>query len=172
MHFTKLQAEDQSIVHHLPLRGGAPDTQRKRAAETKTALIEAARKSFVEKGFALTGTNDIVEGAEVTRGALYHHFANKEDLFEAVFLQLTEELDQTARIRVASAPDDLWERVCTAFESHLDLIATSRAYPQVLLLDGPAVLGWSRCRELQSRFIATYLTQALETLMQKSLIER
>ncbi|WP_028467407.1 TetR/AcrR family transcriptional regulator [Nisaea denitrificans] len=114
-------------------------SNRERTRETRAALLSAARALFVEKGYADTGTPEIVKAANVTRGALYHHFRDKEDLFRAVVE------------REAVAVSSEIERNACAAATPLDaLISGSNAYfdamaiegrARLLLLDGPAVLG-------------------------------
>ena len=69
-------------------------TQAERSATTRRALLDAARALFSERGYAGTAREDIVERAGVTRGALYHHFANKQAVFQAVFEELEAALDE------------------------------------------------------------------------------
>ena len=71
--------------------------EQQRSHDTRAALITTARRLFAEQGYHATGTGEIVELAQVTRGALYHHFSNKEDLFEAVYRQAERELTQEAQ---------------------------------------------------------------------------
>lgn len=117
--------------------GRRPNAQR--SEEMKARLIAAARALFVEKGFAETGTPEIVRAAEVTRGALYHHFADKTDLFRAVAraeaAALREEIDAKARA-TSGAGDALEAGTAAFFEA---MAAPGRC--RVLLVEGPAVLG-------------------------------
>jgi AcrR family transcriptional regulator len=113
-------------------------------------LIAAARRLFVEKGYFATGTEEIVSAAGVgTRGALYHHFADKRALFEAVFEAVEEDLI------IAAAGTDLptgaLAQLRAGLLGFLDASLT-REVQQVLLLDGPAVLGWEQWRALEERY--------------------
>src|SRR6476661_1696451 len=78
-----------------------------RSESTRAALIAAARPLFAERGFSGVGTEEIVRAAGVTRGALYHQFADKRELFAAVFEQLEAELAQRMAKAAAGAPDPL-----------------------------------------------------------------
>src|SRR5690606_5994487 len=75
------------------------------AAETRRAILASARELFTERGFAGTATTDVVARAGVTRGALYHHFADKTDLFRAVFVDLEQELDRTVMATAVAAAE-------------------------------------------------------------------
>lgn len=132
------------------------DTKARRAAQaeaTRAALIEAARELFVDKGYHDTGTEEIVLAAGVgTRGALYHHFTDKQALFEAVFVTVEEELVLAAAQNLTGDADlsalDVLRRGLLGF---LDASLT-KPVQRILLIDGPVVLGWQRWRELEGRY--------------------
>jgi AcrR family transcriptional regulator len=130
------------------------------AEVTRSTLIAAARRLFVDKGYFATGTEEIVRAADVTRGALYHHFANKEALFLAVFEAVEDDL--MAKAATATTTDSL-TRLRAGLLGFLDASLT-REVQQVLLLDGPTVLGWQQWRDIESRYglgaIASLLTTA------------
>ncbi|MBU6266796.1 MAG: TetR/AcrR family transcriptional regulator [Sphingomonadales bacterium] len=151
-------------------RGGSPEAQRERAATTRTAVLAAARALFGGIGYHATGTTEIVERAAMTRGALYHHFTGKEDLFEAVFREVLAELVERTNAGVASMSGQLWPQVIRALQRYLDLVAASAEYRRILLIDGPAVLGWARWRELESEFVGSGMAAALQMLMDQNLI--
>ena len=117
-----------------------------RRALMRARLIAEARKLFVEKGYAETSTPEIVRAAEVTRGALYHHFADKADLFRAVVQQeaatLASEIDQGA---VADSGDPLTSGSRAFFAS---MAKEGRA--RLLLIEGPAVLGLTEMAEIDA----------------------
>src|SRR5262245_60139450 len=121
-----------------------------RSAVTRAALISAARRLFAEMAYHAAGTNDLLAAAPLTRGALYHHSADKADIFEAVCHQLYDELFEVAAEAVAPLPDGDWNRVGVAFQTHLRLRAESPEAQRILLIDGPAVLGLERWRRLQA----------------------
>jgi AcrR family transcriptional regulator len=122
-------------------------TQAERSEATRGALIAAARPLFGKRGYADVGTEEIVRAAGVTRGALYHQFpGGKRDLFEAVYEAV--ETDLTARVvaDAGRAGDPLGEMRAGAalfLEASLE-----PAVQRIVLLDGPAVLGWERWREI------------------------
>ena len=121
-------------------------TQAERSAATRAALLRAARELFGSKGYAATGREEIVDRAGVTRGALYHHFANKEEVFRAVFEEM--ELEIVARVaEAAMGAGGPLEQLAVGSQAYLDA-AMDPAVQQVLLLDGPSVLSWEVRQEI------------------------
>ncbi|OBI79595.1 TetR/AcrR family transcriptional regulator [Mycobacterium asiaticum] len=145
------------------------DTKARRAQQaeaTRTALVSAARRLFVEKGYHRTGTEEVVAEARVgTRGALYHHFADKQALFEAVFIAVEEDLVMAAAQSLADPADGALNQLHQGLIGFLDASLAPHVQ-QILLIDGPAVLGWSRWRELESVYglgaIRAMLERAIE----------
>lgn len=132
-----------------------------RAQRTREQVLAAARGLFAERGYHATGTTDIVEAAGAgTRGALYHHFADKQALFRAVFEQV--ELDRFEKTGAAVAGDTGLEILVAGLGAFLDA-SIEGEIRQILLIDGPAVLGWEAWREIEERFglgaIRSMLTQ-------------
>lgn len=153
-------------------RGGTFAAQRERAVTTRADLITAARALFAEAGYHGTGTTEIVARAAVTRGALYHHFADKEALFSEVFRTIAAELIRRSNSEVAPLSGNLWSQVNAAFSQYLRLVTSNEEYRRILLIDGPVVLGWARWRKLQSEFVASGTTEALQMLMDHGIVER
>lgn len=124
-------------------------SNRERTEQTRGDLIAAARRLFIEKGYADTGTPEIVEAACVTRGALYHHFEDKKALFRAVCEQ---EAQAVAEAIDKAAPDDLSLRdaLIHGGAAFLDEMAEP-GRTRLLLLDGPAVLGRREMDEIDAR---------------------
>lgn len=129
----------------------ATGTRAAQADETRASLIAAARRLFAERGFHATGTHDIVALAGVTRGALQHHFPRKEDLFRAVFEAVEQDLIARANSHTPAAVGDGWERLKSSFGSFLEA-ATRPEVQQIILIDGPAVLGWTEWRSLEAHY--------------------
>lgn len=105
----------------------------------RDALIAAGRALFVEKGYAETSTPEIVAAANVTRGALYHHFEDKAALFRAVIVAESEQVAvhiNTATANCTSATQAL----DTGTDAYLDAMMVP-GRTRLLLIDGPAVLG-------------------------------
>ncbi|MGB0697542.1 MAG: helix-turn-helix domain-containing protein [Rhodospirillaceae bacterium] len=114
-------------------------TQSQRRAETRTALLAAARRLIIAKGYAETSTPEIVRAAEVTRGALYHHFADKAAVMEALVRQEAEAV--AAAISQAALAD---LPPLEAFMAGARAYFSAMAVPgrvEILLQEGPAVLG-------------------------------
>jgi AcrR family transcriptional regulator len=117
---------------------------------TREALIQAGLDLFARRGYAEVGTEEIVARARVTRGALYHHFEDKRDLFRAVHERVEEEL--VARISsVIGEIADPWELMVAGTRSFLDA-CEEPAVKQIALIDAPAVLGWAEWREIDARY--------------------
>jgi AcrR family transcriptional regulator len=145
-------------------------TQADRSAATREALVAAARRLFAAHGFADVSTDAIAAEAGVTRGALYHQFADKVALFDAVLDAV--EADIAARLAAAAAsagaadpvPDPV-AGMRHAMHAWLDICVEPEIY-RVALIDGPSVLGWARWREVCQRhvfgLVQTVLTQAME----------
>lgn len=139
--------------------------RQEQAATTRAALVRAARELFGRQGYHAAGTHELVATAEVTRGALYHHFQDKAALFEAVFREVEADLVQQAADAVQPLLDDPWRQLLSGLEVFLQLIASQPEKQRVLLLDGPVVLGWSRWRELESSSSLGHLANSLDRSM-------
>src|ERR1700722_16727765 len=115
-----------------------------RTEETRAAILAAARELFAERGYAAVGTEEIVRAARLTRGALYHHFAGKEDLFRAVYALAQQELVEqeiVEKIAVAAvAASDPLDALRTGARIWLD-VCEDPAVQRIALLDAPSVLG-------------------------------
>lgn len=126
----------------------APRTQRQRSEATIGELLAAARDLFGTRGYAATSLDDVARRAAMSKGALYHHFAGKPELFRAVFVKEQEAL-ATAVIEASRRKRDPWEAFfagCRGFlEASLDPVVQ-----QITLLDAPAVLGWREMRDLEA----------------------
>src|SRR5215216_3547416 len=150
--------------------GGRGRTQAERSQATRTALIAAARELFAERGYGGVTTEEIVRRSGVTRGALYHHFDGKADLFRAVFEQMEEQLAQRFATEALSADDPL-EALRAGAEMFLD-ICLDPEVQRITLLDGPSVLGWEQWREIEARYSLGLIRAGLEAAMDAGAIER
>src|SRR5207302_2227376 len=138
---------------------------------TRAALIAAARALFAQRGYAAVATEEIVQAAGVTRGALYHHFAGKLELFEAVYEDVERELvERIARAAMSDASDPLAALHAGAL-AFLDA-CEDPAVQRIALLDAPSVLGWERWREVGMRYAFGLVQNTVAAAMDADLIER
>jgi AcrR family transcriptional regulator len=135
---------------------------------TRAQLIATARALFGERGYAAVGTEEIVRSAGVTRGALYHHFDGKADLFRAVFEEMERELAERIA-REALSSRDAWEAHLAAVDLFLDACQEPEVQ-RIALVDAPSVLGWRTWREIEARYWLGLITASLQTLMDAGLI--
>jgi AcrR family transcriptional regulator len=132
------------------LRKVSPTTRRQDySASTKRALVDVASELFTEQGYAGTSLDEIVAGARVTKGALYHHFSGKQALFEAVFENVEEQASRSIR-RAVKGHKDPWEKARAGLRAFLE-VCQQPAYRRVVIAEGPAVLGYERYREQEER---------------------
>ncbi|ORW97163.1 TetR family transcriptional regulator [Mycobacterium sp. IEC1808] len=142
-------------------------TQAERAADTRDALIAAARPLFASPGFADVSMEAIVRDAGVTRGALYHHFADKTELFAAVFEKVEGEMAaRMGETIAASGETDPIEIMRLGSAFWLDACAAPEVR-RIVLMDAPAVLGWERWSEIGQRYniglVKALITEAIES---------
>ena len=126
-----------------------PSRRQRGSASTELALVEAAAQLFSEHGYQATSLDAIVAGAEVTKGALYHHFSGKQAIFEAAF----EQVEHRASVGISEAMDshdDPWVQAQAGVRAFLSAVQEP-AYRQVVVSDGPSVLGHERFREHEER---------------------
>jgi AcrR family transcriptional regulator len=125
------------------------DGRRLRGEATRVRLIEAARELFGERGYEATPIEAVLEASGVARGALYHHFPSKAELFDAVAEEVFAEIaERTAA--AARGGEDTLEQVRAGSQAWLDM-ALDPAVQRIALLDPPTVLGWARWRGLDER---------------------
>lgn len=137
-----------------------------RTEATRQTLMDHARELFVERGYNQTATPDIVAAAGVTRGALYHHFADKRDLFLAVIDREAERVAAEiagAAGEAVSARDALVRGIATYF-SAMAVPGRSR----LLLLDGPAVMGIEGGRATDRDHAEASLRDGLEAYLRET----
>jgi AcrR family transcriptional regulator len=124
-------------------------SQAQRRATTIASIISAASELFTARGFAATSIDDIASRAGVAKGAVYHHFESKEQIFQRVFEQMTGALAAEVAA-TAAAGKSILDRFERGTLKYLTSIAGNK-FRQVLLIDGPAVLGWEKWREIDTR---------------------
>src|SRR3984885_14449466 len=151
-------------------RISAMATHSERREAAGAAIVKAAKRLFGERGFAATTIDNVATAAHVAKGAVYHHFETKEALFEAVFDEvsrdLVAEVDQAAR-----AEKDALAAMAAGTQAYFTACA-SDATGQIILRDGPAVLGWERWREIDARHFGGGFPLALARAMDDGLIAR
>ena len=144
--------------------------QAERRAATTEAILKAGRRLFGEQGFAATTIDDIAEAARVAKGAVYHHFATKEAVFEAVFDQVSRDLVLEID-RAARAEKDVLAAMVAGTQHYFAACAKGHTC-QIILRDGPAVLGWERWREIDAQHFGGKIPRALAAAMDAGLIAR
>jgi len=144
--------------------------QAERRAATTEAILKAGRRLFGERGFAATTIDDIAEAAQVAKGAVYHHFATKEAVFEAVFDLVSRDLVADIDRAVRAEKDVLGAMV--AGTQHYFTACAKGPTCQIILRDGPAVLGWERWREIDAQHFGGKFPRALTAAMDTGLIAR
>ena len=137
-------------------------TQAQRTAATRAALVDAARALFEERGFAGVGTDEIARAAGVTRGALYHQFEGKLELFAAVFEQVEAEIADRIGAEVSAVEaDDMAKALHVGVDAWLAASAEP-AVQRLVLIVAPAALGWVRWREIGRRYGVGLVEGAVE----------
>src|SRR3982751_5865177 len=145
-------------------------TQAERTEATRGALVAAARELFGARGYAAVGTEEIVAAAGVTRGALYHHFRDKRDLFRAVFIESESSFVQQVAERVTGIQDP-YELLVAALEATLDA-CTDSELARIAFLDGPAVLGYEDWRSIVDGYSLGLLTAMLGQAIEAGALRR
>ncbi len=145
-------------------------TQAERREKTKASIVKAARRIFGERGFAGTTMDDIAAGARVAKGAVYHHFATKEAVFEAVFEQVSIDLVSDLD-RISRAEKDPLAAMAAGTQGYFAACAKGPT-GQIILRDGPAVLGWERWREIDAKHYGGKFPRALAAAMEAGVIAR
>lgn len=139
------RSQTEKLLSSLP-KVGRPG-RRQFSADTKRELIAAARRQFTERGYAATSLDSIVAEAQVTKGALYHHFSGKQAVYEAVFAQVEDDAAQRIRQALLDTQDP-WEKALAGLRAFLDCVQDP-TYQRVVIQEGPAILGYERFREQQ-----------------------
>jgi AcrR family transcriptional regulator len=136
---------------------------------TRAALLEEATALFAERGYAKTSLEDVASASQVTRGAVYHHFASKQALFEAV-LDAQEER-ATAAIEVTATAADPWDAAMLALDAFLQQCCDP-VYGRLVWLEGPTALGWHRWRECEQKYAYGLVEKFIHGLIDAGYLER
>ena len=137
---------------------------------TRRALLRVARKLFADKSYSSVSTEEIVRAAGVTRGALYHHFRDKEDLFRAIYLELEKEIAERVA-KAAFSQQKPWEQLRTGCQAFLD-VCREPAVQRIVLTDAPSVLGWEAWREVDAEYGLSLVSNGLKAAMKAGLIDQ
>jgi AcrR family transcriptional regulator len=136
---------------------------------TRRKLLKVGRELFARRGYSDVATEEIVRRAGVTRGALYHHFRDKRDLFAAVVEQLEEEVMH--RVAAAALTEcDPWEQQRAAIGAYLD-VCLEPAVQRIVLTDAPSVLGLAAWREIESKYGFALVAAGLQSVIDAGYIE-
>jgi AcrR family transcriptional regulator len=137
------------------------DKRLEKGQETRRVIVDMAMRLFAERGYAAVSIENVLAACEISRGALYHHFASKEALLEAAFEAV--EVDVTAKVLAAASKvgGDAASAVEAGCEAFLDL-TLDPAVRQIMLTDAPSVLGWDKWREIDERHAFGLMKAALE----------
>lgn len=145
-------------------------TRAQQRDQTRATLISESRRLFAAVGYGAVGLAEIVQAAGVTKGALYHHFGSKADLFRAVLAEVQDEVGRRVAL-AADAVDDPWAQLAAGCDEFITA-ATDPDIARIMLIDGPAVLGWSEWRALDEASSARHLAEALSELIERGIITR
>jgi AcrR family transcriptional regulator len=136
--------------------------------------LDAAREMFAERGYHGAAAEEIVRRAGVTRGAMYHHFEDKRELFRAVVEEIETEVDEAvleaARGSMRESGDPL-EALMAGFYASLDVYSRPDVR-RIQLVDSPAVLSWEEWREIDAAHAVAQIAAGLELLMDHRVMER
>jgi AcrR family transcriptional regulator len=145
----------------MSCQGGAVPrlTQAERTEATTTQLIAAAQRLFGRDGYGATSIDAVAATAGMTKGAAYHHFASKEALFRAVFVRAQEQVAAELEQATGAEPDP-WSALRRGCRTWLERCLDPQ-FRQIVLLDGPSVLGWAQVRAIQSGHTLRVLTDGL-----------
>jgi len=143
--------------------------QAERREATRAAIIAAATELFGRDGFAATSIDQIAGAADVAKGAVYHHFPAKEAVFAAVFDAACGEVAARVQAAAREVADPL-AAIVVGTRTYFRLCSRGPV-GQIVLRDGPAVLGWQRWREVDSRHFGAAFPKALEAAVAAGLIE-
>jgi AcrR family transcriptional regulator len=138
-------------------------TQEDRSRATRTALVSTARRLFAERGYADVSAAEIVTAAGLSRGALYHHYTDKADLFKAVLLEMEVELTDELRSVLAQV-DDPTVGMAVGLDAFLASCERDEVV-RIMLTDAPSVLGWREWRRIETEHGLGLMTELLESAM-------
>jgi AcrR family transcriptional regulator len=136
---------------------------------TRTALLAAARRRFAEHGFTGTALEDIAGDIQASRGAIYHHYANKSALFAAVFEQLETEV-MTLADAAAERASDPWSAAFGALDAFLER-SCDPVYSRIVWIEAPTALGWMHWQSAGQNLAYGHVERRIKALMDSGAID-
>ncbi|MFE0022279.1 TetR/AcrR family transcriptional regulator [Amycolatopsis sp. NPDC059021] len=143
-------------------------SQHDRSSSTRSALTTAARALFAARGYHAVPADEIVRAAGVTRGALYHHYADKQALFRDVVIEVETEFTAEITTLLDNAPD-VATGLISGLKAFLD-ICDRQEMRRIILIDAPAVLGWADWRAIEAEHGLGVLVETLTRAVDEGLI--
>jgi AcrR family transcriptional regulator len=122
-----------------------------RGQATRQRLIEVATELFADRGYEGTAIEAVLERAGTSRGSLYHHFAGKDRLFEAVVEAVHARVGEATLVAVAASGETEAHGLLRAAELAWIRLAGDPVVRRILLIDAPTVLGWRRWRDIEEQ---------------------
>jgi AcrR family transcriptional regulator len=142
------------------------------AEATRAALIAAARALFAARGFNGVSAEEIVQQARVTRGALYHHFKDKKDLFDALCDELGAEMSKKVEdVVMPLAQTDPFGAVLAGVDVYLDACMDGE-FQRIVIVDAPSIGGWDEWRAHAEEHELGLIKAAIQLLQDAGLIEK
>ena len=150
-----------------PASGGKAE----QSEATRGALVDVARELFAQRGYAAVGTEEIVRAAGLTRGALYHHFAGKAELFQAVYEDVESQLVRRIAASAISSASDPLQALHAGAQAFLDA-CEDPTVQRIALVDAPSVLGWEQWRAIGLEYGFGLVQNTVQAAMDAGLIDR
>lgn len=147
-----------------------PQSRREEYSQaTRQALVLAGRTAFAVEGYQAAGIEAISRAARVTRGAFYHHFADKKALFDAVVVSMQVEAARTVA-ESARQRERVWDRLSAGIDAYLD-VCLEPDYGRIVIQEAPGVLGSQRYRKIEEDYPVALLTATLDALKRRGEID-
>jgi AcrR family transcriptional regulator len=138
-------------------------SQRERREATTAKLLATARRLFARDGYAATSVEAIVHAAGMTKGAFFHHFSDKADVFAAVYEEEERKLGEAMTAAYLKKKDP-WAGFSAGSRAFLEA-AFDPGVQQIMLIDAPSVLGLERMREIQGTYTFALMSEGLRQAM-------
>ena len=139
-----------------------PQTRKEQAEATRATILAAARRLFARRGYPDVSIDEIVKAARLTKGALYHHFRDKQQLFRGVVEQIEQEIRERL-LAAAARPGNGVTQLRAACEAYLDA-CTDDEVGRIVVLDSPVVLGWEEWCKLDREYGLGFFVERLRAI--------